>query len=110
MTIGDWLDSLVNVVLGLLLGMAAHGLATLIGAGLWALAILIIVPFVLLLFFHQALDRLTEWLAPSGIRPARSPAPSKGKSIARTLSLPAGFVLGVLAAVLELSLGVLVGL
>lgn len=110
MTIGDWLNSLVNVVLGLIFGVAVHGLATLIGAGLWVSAILIIVPFVLLLFFHQALGRVTEWLAPSGIRPARIPAPSKGKPLARTLSLPAGFVLGVLAAAFELSQGILVAL
>jgi hypothetical protein len=103
MTIGDWLNSMVNVVVGLFLGMAVLGLATLIGAGLWVTAILVIVPFVLLLFFDQALGRQTERFFPSGIRPARKPAPGQDKPLARTLSLPAGFLLGVLAAARELN-------
>jgi len=110
MTIGDWLNSMVNVVVGLFLGMAVHGLATLIGAGLWVTAILVIVPFVLLLFFDQALGRQTGRLFPSGIRPARNPAPSQDKPLARTLSLPAGFLLGVLAAASELSQVILTAL
>ena len=110
MTIGDWLNSLINVVMGLLFGVAAHGLASLIGAGFWVLAILVSAPFVLVLFFDQALDRLTQRLLPSVMRPARTSAPPRGKPLARTLSLPAGFVLGVLAAELDLSQGILAAL
>lgn len=55
------------------------------------------------MFFDQALDRLFDRLFPSGVRPARVPAPSRRKPLIRTLSLPAGVVLGVLAAALGLS-------
>lgn len=107
MTIGDWLNSLVNVVVGLFFGMAAYLLAALIGAGAWISAIGVIVPFVVLWFFVAAFDRLIDWLFPSDIRPARTPAPRQRKPLARTLSLPAGFALGVLAAALELTQGIL---
>jgi hypothetical protein len=107
MTLGDWLNSLINVVLGMFLGMAALGLANLIGAGLWVPAILFTVPVVLLMFFDQGLGHLIDRLFPSGIRPARVPAPPRGKPLVRTLSLPAGVVLGVLVAALGLSDGLL---
>lgn len=107
MTIGDWLNSLGNVVVGLFFGMAAHGLGTLLVAGLWVTAILVTVPFVALFFFVGAFDRLIDWLFPSGIRPARTPAKPQRKPLVRTLSLPTGFALGGLAAALELSQGIL---
>jgi hypothetical protein len=107
MTISDWFNSLVNVVVGLFSGMAAYLLATLIGTGDWIFAMGIIVPFVGLFFFSEALARLIDWLFPSGIRPARIPTPRQRKPLARTLSLPAGFALGVLAAALELTQGIL---
>ena len=114
MTIGDWLNSLVNVVVGLLFGVAAYELGALIGAGQWVTVVFIIVLVVVFLFFVQVfdrlidwLDRLMDWLLPTkiraAIRAARIPAPRQRKPLARTLSLPAGFVLGVLAAALGLS-------
>lgn len=103
MTFGDWFNSLCNIVIGLFLGLATHGLANLIGAGLWVSALILVVPFALLMFFDQTLDRLFDRLFPSGVRPARVPAPSRRKPLIRTLSLPAGVVLGVLAAALGLS-------
>ena len=110
MTIGDWLNSLSNVLVGLFFGMAAHGLGTLLVAGLWVTAILVTVPFVALFFvgaFDRLIDWLFNWLFPSGIRPARTSAKPQRKPLARTLSLPAGFALGVLAAALELSKAIL---
>jgi divalent metal cation (Fe/Co/Zn/Cd) transporter len=113
MTIGDWLNSLVNVVVGLLFGVAAYELGALIGAGQWVTVVFIIGLVVMFLFFVQVFDRLIDWLGslmdwllPSdiraAIRAARIPAPRQRKPLARTLSLPAGFVLGVLAAALGL--------
>ena len=106
MTIGDWLNSLVNVVVGLLFGVAAYELGALIGAGQWVTAVFIIVLVVVFLFFVQVFDRLMDWLLPSdiraAIRSARIPAPRQRKPLARTLSLPAGLVLGVLASALGL--------
>ena len=106
MTIGDWLNSLVNIVVGLLFGVAAYELGALIGVGQWVTAVFIIVLVVVFLFFVQVFDRLMDWLLPSdiraAIRSARIPAPRQRKPLARTLSLPAGLVLGVLAAALGL--------
>lgn len=109
-TFGDWLNSFCNVVIGLFLGLATHGLANLIGAGLWVSALILVVPFALLMFFDQALDRLFVRLFPSGVRPVRVSTPSRRKPLVRTLSLPAGVVLGVLAAALGLSDGILAAL
>lgn len=99
MTITDWLNSFVNIVVGLFFGMATHGLATLVGGGNWVLAILIVLPFALLLIVVKVFDRLIDWTFPSSIRLARK----QGKPVVRTLSLPLGFALGVLAAAIELS-------
>ncbi len=110
MTLGDWLNSAVNLIIGLLLGMATFGLAKLLNAGLWLSALLVILPFLALVAFVQLMDGLLERLFPTGVRPANAPAAQEPKPMTRRLSLPAGFGLGVIAGALGFSepiLGVL---
>jgi len=110
MTSVDWFSSAGNLAIGFFLGIAGYNLAQLFLAGAWVMAIGVILPFIGLLIFMLAFDRLSEWLlgfrtktTPINLQRKRTPLPRK-------LSLPAGFVVGVLAALLGLSqtiLGVL---
>ncbi len=100
MRAGDWANAAVNLVVGVLLGVAINGLVQLISTGSWFLAVLIAVlstVFLLLLWF----DGLFDKVFPSGVQPARKPQ-MLPKPLARRLSLPAGLILGVILASLGL--------
>jgi hypothetical protein len=103
MTLGDLSNSATNALIGFFLGMAGFGLAKLLFAGAWAMALAVILPFAALFVFIRLFDGLTERIFPSGIRPARTPQAPERKPLMHRLSLPAGFLLGALAGVLGLS-------
>lgn len=102
MGIGDWINAAFLVVIGVLLGLAANGLAGLVldGAWLFALMLLVICGGAVLLFFlfDGLLDRLFARVFPGGVRPAAVSYPAARKPLALLASLPGGLVLGVFLA------------
>ncbi|MHA7923564.1 MAG: hypothetical protein ACX936_00095 [Marinobacter sp.] len=99
---GHWASSAVNVVIGVLLGVASNGLVQLMFTGAWAAVFNIAVLSAVLFFIVFLHDRLGKKLFPSGIRPAREPERARKTPLLRRLSLPAGLVLGVVIASLGL--------
>jgi hypothetical protein len=95
---GDWASAAVNLVIGVLLGVAINGLARLMFSGAWLAVINLLVLFAALSLIVWLHDRLGDWLFPSGIRPARNPRRVREKPLFRRLSLPAGLLLGLVLA------------
>jgi len=98
--IGHWSMALVNIVIGVLLGVAINGLARLMLSGAWVAVFTLLALFAALFLIVWLHDRLGETLFPSGIRPARKPKRVRKTPLFRRLSLPVGLVLGVLLAAL----------
>ncbi|MEQ5814214.1 hypothetical protein J3362_01755 [Marinobacter sp. NFXS11] len=92
---GHWASSAVNVVIGVLLGVAINGLVKLMFTGAWAAVFNIAVLSAVLFFIVFLHDRLGKKLFPSGIRPACGSEEERKTSLVRRLSLPAGVVCGV---------------
>ncbi len=99
MRAGDWFHAAVNLLLGALLGSAATGLAQLLVAGAWALALIVTLLAVAMFLIVLASDWLLDRLFGIGIRPAHD-AQEQRKPLLRLLSLPAGFLLGIALALL----------
>jgi hypothetical protein len=100
---GNWFNAAANAVIGCLLGMAADGLAQLVVAGWWPVALLIAMIFPAVLLFDRLLDGIFERVFPGGIRPARTPKAKAHAPLVRVLSLPAGFALGLILTRLGLA-------
>lgn len=98
MGILDWINTALNLVLGVLLGNVIAGLVQLVATGFWVLAILMPVLFAGLLLFGGLIDGLVDRVFPSGIRPARKPKARRRLPLLRRLSLPVGIVVGVALA------------
>lgn len=92
---GHLASSAVNVVIGVLLGVAINGLVQLMFTGAWAAVFNIAVLSAVLFFIVFLHDRLGKKLFPSGIQPARGSEGERKTPLVRRLSLPAGVVLGV---------------
>ena len=108
MEIGDWFHAAINLLIGVLLGSVAYGLAQLVASGAWLMAVILVVFGAGLFAFMLLFDKLSELVFPIGaIRPAKDPKPRPPKPLLRVLSLPAGFVLGVALAVLGLDQAIL---
>jgi len=103
MGFGDWLHAAANLLIGVLLGIAAAGLVELATSALWPLAILIPLLFAGLFLFEWVLDKGVDRFFPEGIRPAKTPTTSKRKPWIRLSSLPLGLLVGVILARLGLS-------
>ena len=101
MTFGDWANSAVNLVIGVLLGWAAYGLIGLLTSAFWPLAIIIPAMFLGVLLFDSALSHVFEKILPIGVRPADNPV---RKPWPRRLSLPVGLAVGLVLAWLGFSL------
>lgn len=101
MGVGNWIDSTVNVAIGFLLGRSAYGLTKLMTTALWPLAIIIPIIFLALWGFENWFSGTVDKLFPSGIKPANRPT---RKPLARRLSLPFGFAIGVIVSWLGLGL------
>ncbi len=99
---GDWASAVVNLVIGILLGMALYGLVQLTFAGAWVLVLSLVALGVGLLFIVLLHERLGNWLFPSGIRPAHKPEKPRKKPLVRRLALPAGLVVGLVLTGFEL--------
>jgi len=98
----DWINAAFNVLIGVLLGFVIHGLVQLVASGFWLMALILLLLggglFLFMVLFDKLFDRLfTIW-----IRPASSPQQQRTKPLLRVLSLPLGFVFGVVLAVLDL--------
>lgn len=102
MEAGDWINSAINIAIGVLLGSVFYGLAQLVAGGSWLMALILLFLGAGLFLFMVLFDKLFDRLFPTGIRPARTPQAKRPKPLLRVLSLPFGFILGVVLAVLGL--------
>lgn len=98
MNFGDWCNSAVNVVIGLLLGSVVYGLMQLITTGAWAVAIVILVGVGGIILLDLGVVRFFDWLFPPGIRTPRKHYEKAKAPLTRLLSLPLSFVLGAIFA------------
>jgi len=106
---GDWMNAAINVVIGVLLGSVVYGLGKLAASGSWMMVIILVFLGGGLFLFMVLHDKLFDRLFPIGIRPAKIPKPQSPKPLLRVLSLPSGFILGVVLAVLDLD-GAILGI
>lgn len=107
MELGDWFNTVINVLIGALLGSVAYALAQLVASGSWLFALIIVVLGAGLFGFMLLSDKLFDLFLPSPIRPAKNPEPQARKPLPRVLSLPAGFIVGVVLAALGLDSAIL---
>ncbi len=101
MHIGDWVNAAALFVVGLFLGSLVEDLVQLATTD-WPFAVFIVVLFAGLFFFVWIFDKLFDRLFPIGIRPSRNPQDNKRKPVPLLVSLPAGFLLGIVLAMLGL--------
>jgi membrane protease YdiL (CAAX protease family) len=105
MGVGDWMDAAINVVIGVFLGSVIYGLAQLVASGSWLMAMILILLGGGLFLIMVLSDKLLDRLFPTWIRSAKNPQPQSPKPLLRVLSLPLGFMLGVVLALLAVSSG-----
>lgn len=91
----DGMLAAMNVVIGVLLGVALNGVIRLVASGAWIAVSNLAVLFVALFMTVRLHEWLGDKLFPSGIRPARTPADGRKTSLVRRLGLAAGLALGV---------------
>ena len=96
MKTGDWFDAVINVGIGIFLGVAMAA------SGSWFVAVLIPLLAAALFFYMSLFDRLIDKVFPSGIRPAHKSKKTRKTPMEKRLSLPLGLVLGIVLAVLGL--------
>jgi hypothetical protein len=99
---GDWIQAAVNVVIAALLGTAAFNLAQLVANGAWLLAVILVLFAGSLYLIVVVSDWLMDRLFPVRIHSFKSSQAAQLKPLPRVLSLPFGFMLGILLAVLGL--------
>ena len=102
MDVNDWISAVFNLLIGALLGSVTYSLVQLVASGWWLMAVIMVLLGGGLFLFMVLYDKLFDWLFPSWIRPASNPQPRLPKPLLRVLSLPVGFILGLLLAVLGL--------
>lgn len=106
---GDWINAVINALIGFLLGSAIYGLVQLVASGSWLMAMILVFLGGGLFLIVVLSDKLFDRLFPIGIRPAKNPQTQPPKPLLRVLSLPLGFLLGFVLAVLGLD-GMVLGL
>lgn len=102
MDVNDWISAAFNLLIGALLGSVIYGLMQLVVSGWWLMAVIIVLLGGGLFLFMFLCDKLFDRLFLSWIKPARNPRPQMPKPLLRILSLPVGFILGIVLAVLGL--------
>jgi hypothetical protein len=98
---GDWLQAAVNIVLGVFLGIVVSALTELVVSGAWLMALILVALGAGYFVFVLLADKLFDWIFPSGIRTVGK-RKNQPKPLLRTLSLPAGLLLGIALAGLGL--------
>lgn len=94
MRMSDWGNSAVNLVIGLILGLVAEDFARLLLSDSWPVAIFIVLLFWGVLLFDRVLERVSEWIFGAGVTRVLPRHNVPRKPYIRVLSLPAGFLLG----------------
>jgi hypothetical protein len=102
MQAGDWINAVVNLLIGLLLGSFVDGLIQLVATGLWLSALIITLLFGGLFLFIVISDKVTDNLFPTGVRPALKTQGKVRKPLLRLISLPLGALFGAALARLGL--------
>lgn len=107
MELGDWFNAAVNVLIGALLGSVIYRLVQLVASGAWLMALILIFLGIGLFVFMVLSDKLFDLFSGVRFRPAKNPKPQPPKPLLRKLSLPSGFIVGVVLAVLGLDTTIL---
>ena len=102
MEVGDWFNAAINVVIGVFLGSLIYRLVQLVASGFWLMALIMVFLGAGLFFFMVLSDKLFDLFSGVRFRPAKNPKPQPPKPMLRVLSLPSGFILGFVLAVLGL--------
>lgn len=100
MGVSDWINSAINVVIGVLLGSVIYGMVQLVAIGAWLTDMFMLLIFGGVFLLMVLSDKLFDRLFQTGIRPAKTPQTKRPKPLLRVLSLPSGVILGVVLAVL----------
>lgn len=96
MQFGDWVNTVILVFLGIILGIVIDALMQLLTTALWPVAIIIPLIFAGVLLFGKLFDEILNRIFPGGIRPARKPQVASRKPLPRLLSLPVGLIIGII--------------
>jgi hypothetical protein len=102
MGVGDWINVAFSLSIGILLGAAIFGLVQLVADGFWVTALVAILISAGLFLLMEVSDKILDRLFTIGVKPASVKYPQGRKPLLRSLSLPGGFVLGLLMAMLGL--------
>jgi uncharacterized membrane protein YfcA len=94
----DWFDAVFFIVIGALLGSVASNLMQLTSTAFWIMVVISLLIFSGVFLFELVTDKLIDRIFPSGVRAARKPQAQGRRPLILLLSLPAGFVLGILLA------------
>lgn len=107
MEVGDWFNAAVNLAIGVLLGSVVYRLVQLVASGSWLMALIMIFLGAGLFLFMVLSDKLFDLFSGVRFRPAKNPKPQPPKPLLRILSLPSGFIVGVVLAVAGLDTAIL---
>ena len=94
----DWVEATALLLVGLFLGMAIGLQLQLSAFWFWATTPVLIVLFGGVLLLDRFLDKISEKIFPTGIRPAKNPKPKGPRPLPKLLSFPVGLSLGLLLA------------
>ena len=102
MSVSDWKSAGFNLAIGILLGSAVFGMVRLVVDGFWVTAVIAAVISVGLFLFMVISDKILDRLFTIGVKPSSVQYPQRRHPLLRRLSLPGGFILGLMIAMLGL--------
>ena len=106
MDFGDWVHAAASVVFGFFLGSLVYALAQEATTD-WPFAVFMALVIATLFFFMSIYNKLFDWFVSLVSRSSSDEGDKKRKPLASFISLPAGFVLGIVLARLGLDDAVL---
>jgi len=102
MRIGDWANGASLLAIGFFLGLAVYYMAQLVGTAFWPMIIIIPVLFGGIFLAQLVLDWIIDRVFTSGLKPARQPQVKERRPLVLLLSLPTGFLIGMIGALFGL--------
>ena len=107
MRLSDWVNAGVNLAIGVLLGSAVFGLVRLAVDGFWVTAVIAALIFAGFFLFMKVSDKILDRLFTIGVKPSSVEYPQRRHPLLRRISLPGGFILGLMIAMLGLDTWIL---
>lgn len=104
MNLGDWFKSAGLCFVGVYVGLLAHDFSQLVGTALfWSMLIFLVIMWWGMSLSYNVIERVFDWIFPSGIKPAKNLPSKEHKPFALLMSLPFGIALGAILAELGLA-------